>query len=139
MFRNINGPEVLILLVLLPLFVVWIIGVVRLFTGRHTLLGILSFVPWIGVVAYAGFFVLLKPGSSRYPGLNDANRAKADLRYPAEAAAHVQSRGRAVESAPASWYDDPDQPGAERYWDGSSWTDRRRPKAHNPPQPPPPQ
>jgi hypothetical protein len=27
----------------------------------------------------------------------------------------------------AGWYDDPKVPGGERYWDGSKWTDQRRP------------
>jgi hypothetical protein len=25
------------------------------------------------------------------------------------------------------WYDDPDAPGQQRFWDGSQWTDQRRP------------
>lgn len=28
---------------------------------------------------------------------------------------------------PSGWYSDPSQPGAERYWDGSSWTEATRP------------
>ena len=39
------------------------------------------------------------------------------------------------------WYDDPysSDPRAERYWDGSNWTPRRRPKKAAPVQPPEPQ
>lgn len=35
---------------------------------------------------------------------------------------------------PAGWYDDPDAPGARRFWDGSAWTQDRHPA----PQPAPP-
>ena len=30
-------------------------------------------------------------------------------------------------STPAGWYADPDQPGHERYWDGSQWTEHSQP------------
>jgi len=41
--------------------------------------------------------------------------------------------------APAKgWYDDPDQPGGLRYWDGNAWTEERRPAAGRPMPPPPP-
>jgi hypothetical protein len=43
----------------------------------------------------------------------------------------------------AGWYDDPEVPGGERYWDGSKWTDQRRPPERPdeppPPEPPPPE
>jgi hypothetical protein len=29
-------------------------------------------------------------------------------------------------AATPGWYDDPDEPGGKRYWDGSQWTDKRR-------------
>jgi hypothetical protein len=35
---------------------------------------------------------------------------------------------------PGGWYDDPENPGQLRYWDGTEWSDRRAPK----PLPPPP-
>lgn len=28
---------------------------------------------------------------------------------------------------PAGWYDDPENPGQHRYWDGGQWTEQRRP------------
>jgi hypothetical protein len=28
---------------------------------------------------------------------------------------------------PQGWYDDPESPGQQRFWDGSAWTDQRRP------------
>jgi hypothetical protein len=31
-----------------------------------------------------------------------------------------------MSSYPEGWYDDPDRFGAERYWDGTAWTDERR-------------
>ena len=31
-------------------------------------------------------------------------------------------------SFPAGWYDDPQDPSQQRYWDGSTWTDQRRPQ-----------
>jgi hypothetical protein len=31
------------------------------------------------------------------------------------------------DQVPASWYPDPDQQGQLRYWDGSAWTDDRKP------------
>lgn len=34
--------------------------------------------------------------------------------------------------APPGWYDDPEQPGQLRYWDGTRWTDDRRPGATSP-------
>jgi hypothetical protein len=38
---------------------------------------------------------------------------------------------------PASWYDDPEQPGMLRYWDGESWTDQTMPStAEDAPVPP---
>jgi hypothetical protein len=37
---------------------------------------------------------------------------------------------------PAGWYDDPEQAGQQRFWDGTRWTDDRRPAG--PPAPPPP-
>lgn len=38
----------------------------------------------------------------------------------------------------AGWYDDPQQPGHLRYWDGSAWTSHTRPKDPLPAAPPPP-
>lgn len=29
----------------------------------------------------------------------------------------------------ADWYDDPDNPGILRFWDGDAWTERRKPAA----------
>jgi uncharacterized RDD family membrane protein YckC len=31
-------------------------------------------------------------------------------------------------SYPAGWYDDPQDPASQRYWDGGFWTDHRRPR-----------
>jgi hypothetical protein len=39
-------------------------------------------------------------------------------------------------SAPAGWYDDPQSPGQQRYWDGQQWTEQRQPAASVPPPPP---
>lgn len=36
-------------------------------------------------------------------------------------------------SFPAGWYDDPQDPSQQRYWDGSAWTDNRRPRQGPPP------
>ncbi|HEX5017660.1 MAG TPA: DUF4352 domain-containing protein [Actinomycetes bacterium] len=38
-------------------------------------------------------------------------------------------------STPAGWYDDPEQPGQMRYWDGAAWTDQRQPASVAPPPP----
>lgn len=38
---------------------------------------------------------------------------------------------------PAGWYDDPEQPGQQRYWDGNAWTEHRAPGAQGAPTPPP--
>lgn len=35
-------------------------------------------------------------------------------------------------TTPAGWYEDPEQPGGQRYWDGHNWTDN---KVAPPPQP----
>lgn len=32
-------------------------------------------------------------------------------------------------STPAGWYDDPQSPGQQRYWDGTAWTEQRQPGA----------
>lgn len=38
-------------------------------------------------------------------------------------------------AAPAGWYDDPDAPGSQRWWDGSTWTDDRpTPEVDAPPE-----
>jgi hypothetical protein len=39
--------------------------------------------------------------------------------------------------AQAGWYPDQNQPGQERYWDGSQWTDQVRPTQQQPMPPPP--
>ncbi|MCH7670203.1 MAG: DUF4190 domain-containing protein [Acidobacteria bacterium] len=39
-------------------------------------------------------------------------------------------------TTPPGWHDDPEQPGMERHWDGSRWTDNRRAKSEQPPPPP---
>ncbi|GAA1570221.1 hypothetical protein GCM10009804_28360 [Kribbella hippodromi] len=36
-------------------------------------------------------------------------------------------------SSPAGWYDDPEDQTQQRYWDGTSWTDQRRPQQTPPP------
>ncbi|MFZ2529000.1 MAG: DUF2510 domain-containing protein [Rhodococcus sp. (in: high G+C Gram-positive bacteria)] len=36
--------------------------------------------------------------------------------------------GRVVQSPPAGWYDDPQDPARIRYWDGTSWALRTAPK-----------
>jgi len=28
-----------------------------------------------------------------------------------------------MNGTPAGWYDDPEQPGQQRYWDGTAWTE----------------
>lgn len=42
-----------------------------------------------------------------------------------------------MNGTPAGWYDDPGQPGQQRYWDGSAWTEHRAPGAQAAPTPPP--
>lgn len=42
-----------------------------------------------------------------------------------------------MNATPAGWYEDPEQPGQQRYWDGSSWTEHRAPGAQVAPNPPP--
>jgi hypothetical protein len=37
-----------------------------------------------------------------------------------------------MEGTPAGWYDDPEQPGQQRYWDGNAWTEQRAPGAATP-------
>ena len=32
-----------------------------------------------------------------------------------------------MNGTPAGWYDDPEQPGQQRYWDGNAWTEHRAP------------
>lgn len=41
------------------------------------------------------------------------------------------------ESAPAGWYSDPQNPGQQRYWDGSAWTEATQPAPFTAPPPPP--
>jgi hypothetical protein len=41
-----------------------------------------------------------------------------------------------MNGTPAGWYDDPEQPGQQRYWDGSAWTEHRAPGAETPAPPP---
>ncbi len=41
-------------------------------------------------------------------------------------------------NTPAGWYPAPDQPGNERYWDGSQWSDAYRPAGGAPPPAAPP-
>ena len=47
-----------------------------------------------------------------------------------------------MNATPAGWYDDPEEPGQQRYWDGTTWTEQRQPgaapasPAPNPPPPP---
>lgn len=36
----------------------------------------------------------------------------------------------------AGWYDDPDNPSAQRWWDGQAWSDQRRETPAVPPPPP---
>ncbi|TDW98401.1 putative RDD family membrane protein YckC [Kribbella sp. VKM Ac-2566] len=38
-----------------------------------------------------------------------------------------------VSSQVAGWYDDPEDPTQQRYWDGNAWTDQRRPQEGPPP------
>jgi hypothetical protein len=40
-------------------------------------------------------------------------------------------------STPAGWYPDPQQPGQQRYWDGSAWTEATQPGGPAAPPPPP--
>jgi len=40
-------------------------------------------------------------------------------------------------TTPPGWYDDPDKPGLERYWDGRRWTEDTQPKAKQKPRPAP--
>lgn len=41
-------------------------------------------------------------------------------------------------SPPPGWYPDTTAPGTERYWDGTAWTEHRRPVTAAPPPPPAP-
>jgi hypothetical protein len=43
-------------------------------------------------------------------------------------------------STQPGWYDDPEDPNAQRYWDGNDWTPhrQRKPASASPPAPPPP-
>jgi len=41
---------------------------------------------------------------------------------------NIQGTFSTENSAPANWYDDPDDPSQMRYWDGSKWTGHRAPK-----------
>jgi hypothetical protein len=38
--------------------------------------------------------------------------------------------------APAGWYPDPERPGTQRYWDGSTWTEQTQTSPPRQPQPP---
>ncbi|WP_165547349.1 RDD family protein [Kribbella sindirgiensis] len=38
-----------------------------------------------------------------------------------------------MSSQAAGWYDDPEDPTQQRYWDGNAWTDQRRPQQGPPP------
>ena len=38
-----------------------------------------------------------------------------------------------MSSQAAGWYDDPEDPAQQRYWDGTAWTDHRRPQQSPPP------
>jgi uncharacterized RDD family membrane protein YckC len=38
-----------------------------------------------------------------------------------------------VTSQAPGWYDDPENPAQQRYWDGNAWTDQRRPQQGPPP------
>lgn len=42
------------------------------------------------------------------------------------------SKGPPEELPPADWYPDPELPGGQRYWDGSQWTEERRPPGASP-------
>ena len=41
-----------------------------------------------------------------------------------------------MNGTPAGWYDDPEQPGQQRYWDGNAWTEHRAPGTAAPTPPP---
>ncbi len=43
-----------------------------------------------------------------------------------------------MSEVPADWYEDPEDPGQLRYWDGAAWTEHRSPKQQQPAAPPPP-
>jgi hypothetical protein len=42
-----------------------------------------------------------------------------------------------MNGTPAGWYDDPEQSGQQRYWDGSAWTEHRAPGGQTAPTTPP--
>ncbi len=42
------------------------------------------------------------------------------------------------QQAQPGWYEDPEQPGQQRYWTGDRWTTLRRPASQSSPPPPPP-
>jgi len=58
---NLGGPELLIIAVVVGLFVLWIMGVMKLFQKGHTTLGWIAvvgiIVPFVGIVGFAGWFV----------------------------------------------------------------------------------
>ena len=41
------------------------------------------------------------------------------------------------QSAPAGWYPDPENPGQQRYWDGTAWSEATQPAPFTAPPPPP--
>ncbi len=74
--QYVGGPEIL-LFVFLPLMILWVIGVVRLFRNGHQTLGIVALigmvVPLLGLVGYAGWF--LGPKDAPSPGPADGGPA----------------------------------------------------------------
>lgn len=59
-------------------------------------------------------------------------------RYPSDALSRPSEPVQpTATSPPAAWYQDPENPGGMRYWDGAAWTEHQTDYLADPPKPPP--